>query len=167
MKPILRFEAVEVPIPASATATRFPFPDLASMRSDSSTDIGIRSIKFWPAEEHPTTFNGNPTATMAMLQNADLTLVSGTDEMIFRMPLTELVNSQNFDGSFYSQIFPEEFGDLKVDWVKSYITVNSSLGANAAFAFLMGVSYIRLPAGTLAKIELARQSGSNMAQIIP
>jgi hypothetical protein len=166
MKPIVRFEAVELLVTASNPATRFNFPDMPQIRSDTTYDIAVRSVKFYPAEEHPTTFNGNPAADMAQLQLSDLTLVSGNDEIIFRMPLTELVNSQNMDGAYYSQIFPEEFGDLKIDWVKSYVTVNAPLGGNAAFAFLMGISYVRLPAGTLAKIEAARMASSNVAQSI-
>lgn len=166
MKPIVRFEAVELFVTASNPATRFNFPDLPQLRSDATYDIAIRSVKLYPAEEHPTTFNGNAAADMAQLQRSDLTLVSGNDEVIFRMPLTELINSQNFGAAYYSQIFPEEFGDLKIDWTKSYITVNEPLGANTAFAFLVGVSYVRLPAGTLAKLEAARLASSNVAQSI-
>jgi hypothetical protein len=166
MKPIVRFEAVELFVSANNPALRFNFPDMPQLNSDSTYDIAVRGIKLYPVEEHPTTFNGNPTAAMAQLQKSDLTLVSGNDEIVFRMPLTELVNSQNFDAAYYSQIFPEEFGDLKLDWTKSYITVNQPLGSNAAFSFLLGVSYVRLPAGTLAKMEAARLASSNVAQSI-
>jgi hypothetical protein len=124
--------------------------------------LGIRSFS---AAEKATDFNGNAVASMAQLQNAEITLYVDGEETIYRMPLTELNNSQNFTNTFFSSQFPDEFDSLQVDWTKSYITADvpfNSAGANTAFVFLFGVNYRRYKPGTIAARKQARGDVSNL-----
>lgn len=165
MKAITRYEAVELIIPANAGATKFNFLDIPQLRSDVTKDIIIQGIKAFSIVEKPLDFNGNAVASMAQLQNAELTLYVDGEESIFRIPMTELLNSQNFANTFFSQIIPDEFDNLMIDWTKSYITADvpfNTAGANALFAFLFGISYKKLKAGTMAAIKAAKGDVSNI-----
>jgi hypothetical protein len=165
MKSITRYEAVELIIPANSGGTKFNFLDIPQLRSDVTKEVIVQGIKVFCAAEKTTDFNSNPVATMAQIQNAELTLYVDGNESIFRMPLTELMNSQNFANTFYSQIIPNEFDSLQVDWTKSYITADipfNSAGANVLFSFLFGISYRIVKPGTMAAIRLARGDISNL-----
>lgn len=167
MKAITRYEAVELIIPAAATATRFLFPDFPQLRSDVTKDIIIQGIKTFSIVEKPLDFNGNVVASMLQLQNAELTLYVDGEESIFRMPMTELMNSQNFANTFFSQIIPDEFDNLQIDWTKSYITADVPFtalagGQAAQFVFLLSIAYKKLKAGTMAGIKLAKGDTSNL-----
>jgi hypothetical protein len=169
MKAITRYEAIEILIPANAGQTRFNFLDIPQLRSDVTKDIIVQGIKTFSAAEKTTDFNGNAIATMAQCQNAELTLYVDGEESLFRIPLTELMNSQNFTNTFFSQIIPDEFDNLMVDWTKSYITadVPFNTGApNTAFAFLFGISYKRYAPGTMARIKAARGDSSNLPGVL-
>jgi hypothetical protein len=169
MKAITRYEAVELIIPANAGATRFNFLDIPQLRSDVTKDIIVVGIKTFSAAEKTTDFNGNAVATMAQIQNAELTLYVDGEESIFRIPLTELMNGQNFTNTFFSQIIPDEFDNLMIDWTKSYITADVPFnmgGANTLFAFLFGINYKRYAPGTMARIKAAKNDSSNLPGVI-
>jgi hypothetical protein len=169
MKAITRYEAVELVIPANASQSRFAFLDIPQLRSDVTKDIIVQGIKTFSIVERPIDFNGNPVATMLQLQNAELTLYVDGEESIFRIPMTELMNSQNFANTFFSQQIPDEFDNLMIDWTKSYITADvpfNTAGANAQFAFLFGISYKRFAPGTMARIKLAKGDTSNLPGVI-
>jgi hypothetical protein len=169
MKAITRYEAIELLIPANAGQTRFNFLDIPQLRSDVTKDIIVQGIKSFSAAEKTTDFNGNAVATMAQCQNAELTLYVDGEESIFRVPITELLNGQNFTNTFFSQIIPDEFDNLMIDWTKSYITADvpfNAAGANTAFAFLFGISYKRYAPGTMARIKAAKGDSSNLPGVI-
>jgi hypothetical protein len=163
MKSIERYEAIELAIPANAGQSRFSFLDIPQLRSDKTKDIVVSGIKTWSIVEKPLSFNGNVLPTMLQIQNADLTLYVDGEESIFRIPLTELMNGQNNANTFFSQIIPDEFNNLIIDWTKSYVTADAPFntgGANTAFVFLFGISYRRYKAGTMAQIKLAKGDSS-------
>ena len=165
MKAITRYEAVELLIPANAGATRFNFLDIPQLRSDVTKDIIVQGIKTFSVVEKPVDFNGNAVASVAQLQNAELTLYVDGEESIFRVPMTELINSQNFANTYFSQQIPDEFDNLMIDWTKSYITADvpfNAAGANTQFAFLFGISYKRFAPGTMARIKAAKGDTSNL-----
>jgi hypothetical protein len=169
MKAITRYEAIELQIPANAGATRFNFLDIPQLRSDVTKDIIVQSIKTFSVVEKPVDFNGNAVATVAQLQNAELTLYVDGEESLFRIPMTELMNSQNFANTFFSQIIPDEFDNLMIDWTKSYITADvpfNLAGANTAFSFLFGIAYKRYAPGTMARIKAAKGDSSNLPGVI-
>ena len=169
MKAITRYEAVELLIPANAGATRFNFLDIPQLRSDVTKDIIVQGIKTFSIVEKPIDFNGNAVASVAQLQNAELTLYVDGEESIFRIPMTELMNSQNFANTFFSQIIPDEFDNLQIDWTKSYITADvpfNAGGANTQFAFLFGIAYKRYAPGTMARIKAAKGDSSNLPGVL-
>jgi hypothetical protein len=165
MKAITRYEAIELVIPANAGQTRFNFLDIPQLRSDVTKDIIVQGIKAFASAEKTTDFNGNAVATMAQCQNAELTLYVDGEESIFRIPITELISSQNSANTFFSQFLPDEFDNLMIDWTKSYITADlpfNAGGANTQFAFLFGISYKKYAPGTMARIKLAKGDASNL-----
>lgn len=165
MKAITRYEAIELVIPANAGQTRFNFLDIPQLRSDLTKDIIVQAIKTFSIVERPIDFNGNAVASVAQLQNAELTLYIDGEESIFRVPMTELMNTQNFAATFFSQQFPDEFDNLMIDWTKSYITSDVPFNAvepNTQFAFLFGIAYKRYAPGTMARIKLAKGDSSNL-----
>jgi hypothetical protein len=166
MKAITRYEAIELIIPILAPGTRFNFLDKPQLRSDVTKDIIVQGIKAFSVVEKPLTFNGNPTASVAQMQASELTLYVDGEESIFRIPLTELMNSQNFAATFFSQQFPDEFDNLMIDWTKSYITTPAPYANAAAFAFLFGISYKRYAPGAMAKIKAAKGDSSNQPGLI-
>jgi hypothetical protein len=166
MKAITRYESIELVIAAGAGGTRFNFLDIPQLRSDVTKDIIVVGIKTFSAAEKPVDFNGNTVASMAQLQNAELTLYVDGDESIFRIPLTELVNSQNFANTFFSQQIPDEFDNLMIDWTKSYITADAPFGSETQFAFLFGISYKRFAPGTMARIKATKGNTSNLPGVI-
>lgn len=166
MKAITRYEAIELLIPALATGTRFNFLDKPQLRSDVTKDIIVQGIKTFSNPEKPIDFNGNAVATIAQLANAELTLYVDGEESIFRIPLTELMNSQNFGATFFSQEFPDEFDNLMIDWTKSYVTADVAFANATAFVFLFGISYKRYAPGTMAKIKQARGDSSNLPGVM-
>jgi hypothetical protein len=83
--------------------------------------------------------------------------------------MTELMNTQNFAATFFSQQIPDEFDNLMIDWTKSYITADvpfNLAGANTQFAFLFGIAYKRFAPGTMARIKLAKGDTSNLPGVI-
>lgn len=165
MKAITRYEAVELIIPANSGATRFNFLDIPQLRSDVTKDIIVQGIKTFSVVERPLDFNGNAVASVAQLQNAMLTLYVDGEESIFRIPMTELMNTQNFANTFFSQQIPDEFDNLMIDWTKSYITAATPFNAGGnftQFVFLFGISYKRYKAGTMATIKAAKGDVSNL-----
>ena len=166
MKAITRYESIELIIPALAPGTRFNFLDKPQLRSDVTKDIIVHGIKTFSVVEKPVDFNGNPVASVAQIQASELTLYVDGEESIFRVPLTELMNSQNFANTFFSQQFPDEFDNLMIDWTKSYITTAAPFANASAFAFLFGISYKRFAPGTMAKIKLAKGDASNLPGLI-
>lgn len=166
MKAITRYEAVELVIVAGAAQTRFNFLDIPQLRSDVSKDIIVQGIKAFCKEERPVDFNGNVVASMAQCQNAELTLYVDGEESIFRIPITELINSQNFAATYFSQIIPDEFDNLMIDWTKSYITADAPFASETQFAFLFGVAYKRYAPGTMARIKAAKGDSSNLPGVI-
>ena len=169
MKAITRYEAIELVIPANSGQSRFNFLDIPQLRSDVTKDIIVHGIKTFSIVEKPIDYNGNAVASVLQIQNAELTLYVDGDESIFRIPLTELMNGQNFANTFFSQQIPDEFDNLMIDWTKSYITADvpfNLAGANTQFSFLFGISYKRFAPGTMARIKAAKGDTSNLPGVI-
>jgi hypothetical protein len=165
MRPTRRFELVELVIPANNTALRIPFPDIPQLRSDVTEDVIVRALETYSAESMPNDYNNNPLLTMAQLQKCFLTLYIQQEESIFRMPLIKILNIYNAASAtayFYTDELVQ-FENLMVDWTKSYITLASSLANGGLIVLMLGVSYQRLPGGTMAKLQ-AKQNPANASQ---
>lgn len=164
MRPIRRYELVELVIPANNGALRLPFPDIPQLRSDVTQDVIIRALETYSAESMPFDYNNNPVVTNAQLLKCFLTFYIQQEESVFRMPAVKLLNIYNA-ASAASYFYTDElaqFENLMVDWTKSYVTLASSLANGALICFMLGVMYQRLPGGTMAKLQ-AKQNPANAA----
>jgi len=159
MNPIKRWEFIELPIPASSTATKFVFGDQPQLRDDTTQDIIIQGLETFPVEVMPLTPLGNPVATTAALQNAFLVLYINTpnsaDEAIHWLPMIKLnaMFQSLATGTMQQQFHPSEFANIKIDWNKSYIWLPVAFGIDTNFSIVLGVSYKRLPPGSWDKLN--------------
>jgi hypothetical protein len=149
-----RFEQVELLIPAAAAAKTFDFPDIPKLRYDTTQDIIITALETYPAEAIPVAPSGNPVATQAQLQNLFITLYVDDTEGIVNIPMTRL--NQIFTGLATSPLLAvlqkQGCQNLIVDWSKSFLTVGTPFGDNAAFSVLLGVDYKKLKPGAWATL---------------
>lgn len=160
MKPLKRYESIELPIPANTTATRFNFPDIPQLRDDSTQDIIIQGIEVFDAVSMPNTPQGNPVSTLAQILNAFLVLYVEGEESVHWIPLVRMMFVfQNGAGGTQQSVFESlELENLKVDWTKSYIWLATSLGgASAAFSFAFGFRYKKFPPGTILAMKQMEQ----------
>ena len=163
MRPIRRYELVELVVPAGNTALRIPFPDIPQLRSDVTQDVIIRGLETYSAESMPNDYNSNPLVTMAQLQKCFITFYIQQEESIFRMPLIKLANVFNSGATIFYTEELNQFENLMVDWTKTYITLASSLANAGLIVIMLGVMYQRLPGGTIAKLQ-AKQNPANASQ---
>lgn len=156
-----RYENVEFIIPANNTSFRISFPDIPQLRSDTTKEILICSIRAFTIDECPLSFNQNPLLPESDLAKCFLTLYVDGEESIFRIPCLSLRNTYVGVGSalttntFWSADL-NTFDYLSVDWTKSYITLSAALASNALQCILFAMGYIRAKPGTLAAIAQVR-----------
>lgn len=156
MRPIKRFEMIELQIPANSVATKFPFPDIPQLRSDVEKDIWIRGIDTYTNDTVTFDFNGNAVAPFADIQKASLTLYVQGRESIFRIPLVLLLNTFQISANPVAWTdHKNEFDNLEIDWTKSYVSTSTAFGNAGLIAFVFGISYYELPPGTMNAIKNA------------
>lgn len=165
-QPISRYEAIELVIPASSTATKFNFLDIPQLRSDQEKDIAIRGLEVFILEAVPLSFNGNALAPFAQLQKAFLTLYIEGEERLFRIPLVRLLSLDTAAVAIYGAYGFPLFDNLRVDWTKSYVSTPVAFGVGTVMSFLFGVSYARYAPGTLANIKKAQALAQNTPQTV-
>lgn len=163
--PYRRYEDIELIIPAGTTAFRIQFPDIPQLRSDTTKEILIRSIRVFGAEECPLSFNGNPLLDSTDLAKIFLTLYVDGEESIFRIPFNSLrntyvgVGSAEADNTFWSASL-NNFDNISVDWTKSYISLSEALSTDDLACILLGIGYLRVQPGTLATIATNRENAA-------
>lgn len=164
-KPYRRYEDVEFIIPANNTAFKIQFPDIPQLRSDTTKEILVMTIRVFTADECPLSFNQNPLLTEADLAKCFLTLYVDGEESIYRIPLLSMrntyvgVGSSQAVNSFWSSDL-NNFDHLSVDWTKSYITLSAALTATALSSILFAIGYLRCKPGTLAAIQAVRDNAA-------
>ena len=153
-----RFELVDVIITANNGLSRIPIGDQANLRTDGGQDIVIVGIEAFNVNAYPLSpISNNPLPTPAQLANAFLTLYVGQEESIHLIPVTKLniTRSALATATDYFQELETEFQNLyPVQWDKCYLQLGQPFntgGANAMFSFLLGVTYLKFPAGAWAK----------------
>jgi len=164
MRPVKRYEMIELIIPGGNAALKIPFPDIPQLRSDVTQDIVIRALETFTAESVPVDFNTNPVITFAMLQKLSLTLYIEQEQSVNNVPLVKILNLAEFAAGYFFNFEKTQFEDLMVDWTKSFLTLSSSLGNAANIAFLLGVEYKRYDPGTLAAVR-AREDAANRSNM--
>jgi hypothetical protein len=158
-RPKKRFELVDVIIPANSGLSRIPIGDQANLRTDGGQDIVIVGVEFFNINAIPLSFiSQNPLPTPAQLANAALTLYVGQEESIHLIPAVKLNVTRSAlatDTSFFQESETEFLNLYPVQWDKSYFQLGQPFntgGANAAFSFLIGVTYLKYPPGVWADL---------------
>jgi hypothetical protein len=151
-----RYELIEQQIPANSTATRFNFNDQPQLRTDQTQDVIIQGLEAFTITDIPLSPNNVALPTAAELKTTYLVLYVNGEESIFRVPLVKLHTVNNFADAFNNAEYCDpRFENLLVDWTKSYLFTPAAYGAGVftTFSFLIGVSYKKLPPGTIGKIR--------------
>lgn len=160
-----RFELVDVLISANNGMSRIPIGDQANLRTDGGQDIVIVGVEAFGVNAYPLSpISNNPLPTPAQLSNAFLTLYVGQEESIHLIPVTKLNNTRSAlaTATDYFQENETEFQNLyPVQWDKCYFQLGQPFntgGANAVFSFLLGITYMKFPAGAWATMLAKGQS---------
>lgn len=165
MRPVKRYEMIELIVPGGNVSLKIPFPDIPQLRSDVTQDVVIRSLEVYTADSVPVDFNTVPVVTTAMLQKMFLTLYIEQEQSINNVPLTKLLNVANLNIAGYMFTFEKtQIEDIQVDWTKSFITLSSSLGNGANIAILIGAEYKRYDPGVVAAVR-AREDNNNRVNL--
>lgn len=142
---------IDLPILSTYPGNKIQFPDIPELRSDVDKDAVIFSMQTYMDVITPNTFNGNPVATWAQLQNAVLTLYVIGVEQQFNIPLPRLLNMQTADAAdteWWSRE-PFVFSPERVDWTKSTIQAcTGQLADDTSYSFYFEVEYEWMPAGS-------------------
>jgi hypothetical protein len=160
-----RYELLEIPVLAGTAAalnnlTKFNVPDQPQLRTDQDADIIIQAIETFDILGISLSPNNNPVASTAVLLQTYLTLYVQGEESIYRVPLNQIkrINSEGAAVPYQRDL--QAFRNIQVDWTKSYFSTPApyTAGIFAAFSFLLVIHYMKLPPGTMSKIQQADYS---------
>ncbi len=161
MRPIRRFELVELPIPVGFTGNQLNFPDIPLLRSDAESDIVILAVRLYPKEVMPLSPAQNVVITTVESQNLYLSLYNTGEFSINNIPLPDLITEYINDSETAAMWVPEEktFDNIQVDWTKSFIQFSTGI-SSLPKSILLGVTYLRLLAGTMNATRAARAAAN-------
>src|ERR1700730_563156 len=151
-----RYELLEIQVPALTTKAKFIIPDQPQLRSDQDADIIIQAIETYNILDLSPSPTNNPVVSAAFMLQTYLVLYIEGEESVSQWPLNSLHRVN--DGTPFVFELPK-LKNLQVDWAKSYFAsgMQYAAGANAAFSFLLGVHYYKLPPGTAENIKKAEE----------
>lgn len=163
MRPIPRYQTVEIVVAAGFTGFQVNFDDVPDIRSDGDRDALVSQIAISSAEVSPLCPSGNTNATLAQIQNANLTLYCLGANRFFKIPLARFLSYRNNANTFFSGFEIFETQPLRIDWTKSYVAFNSPPAPVAQFSFLFEFGYDWYPPNTyqkyLANLDQLQQQG--------
>ncbi len=147
-----RYEMIETIIPANSTGTRFNFNDQPQLRTDQNADVITQGLEVYDVTDVPLSPNNNALITGANLKQTYLVLYVNGEESLYRIPLVKLHTVNNFADPYNAgECTTPRFDNLSIDWTKSYLFTPTAYngGANTLFSVLLGVTYKKLPPGTM------------------
>ena len=157
---ITRYDKVEVIIPNSFQKNFIKFGDQPQLRSDDQYDIAIQAIETFTQFDQSVSQSGNTMPTVAQLIESALTLYIDGEQQGFLIPLVQLHRAVAVDGSGDQVPYVRDlqlFNNVEVSWEKCNLNCFAAngwnTGASGTFSFEFGIHYVRLPAGTLAKVR--------------
>jgi len=157
-----RYDKVEVNIPNSYTKNFIAFKDQPQLRSDQDYDIVIQAIETFTQFDQALSQSGVVMPTSAQLIATALVLYINGEQSGFNFPLSQLHRVESVDGSGNIVPFTRELqilNNLQVSWEKCQLFNPAgngwNTGASGTFSFEFGVHYLRLPPGTMKKIDAA------------
>jgi hypothetical protein len=130
-----RYEAVEIPVAAGSTLTKFFFPDLPNLRN-----AKVRRIEcYTPGTITATPLTGRTPVVIADLQKTVITLYVGDLQLVYNMPILAFNNFVGTATNPYVNI-PLEIDGMTISWTKSFVSVPTALATpNVAYSF--GIFY--------------------------
>lgn len=160
-----RFENIEFIFPANNTAGKINFPDIPQLRSDTTKEILIRSIRCYSTEDALLSFNQNTMLSQDELGKLFLTLYVDGEESTFRIPMRTLTASGVSVGSGTATDMTwsnaeMQFANISVDWTKSYITLAAQLTSSAQQSLMLGIGYIRCAPGTVLNMKAQEENAA-------
>lgn len=173
-KGIMRYDQVEVTIPNNYTSTSMKFPDQPQLRSDQDYDIIIMAIESFTQFDQALSQSGLTMPTVAQLVATSLTLYIDGEESVFQVPLVQLHRCIAVDGA--GAIIPhvrdlQTFNNVQVSWEKCLLNNPAAngwaTGGSGQFSFQFGVHYMRLPPGTMLKLQRIRDANYCNLQVPP
>jgi len=151
---------VEIVIPNGYTQNYIGFPqNLDQLRTQANYDIALQAIEMFTVFDQALSQSGNVMPTVAQMVSTTMILYIDGEESVFQIPMTQLHRCVAVDTN--GDIVPhvrdlQKFDNLVVSWEKCKLFNPASNGWNTGgsgtFSFELGVHYLRLPPGTLAKI---------------
>lgn len=130
-----RYEAVEIPVAAGSTLTKFFFPDLPNLRN-----AKIRMIDcYTPGTITATPLTGSTPVTIADLRKTVITLYVGDLQLVYNMPILTFNNFVNSAVDPYVNV-PINIDGMTISWTKSFVSVPTAL-ATAGVAYSFGIFY--------------------------
>ena len=146
------FELVELIIPANQQVlnAQVKFEDQSQLRDDTTQAIYIEALETYSNQAVPFAPSGNPVATPVQIESGLLNLNVNSNDYLHLLPLAMLnriygdqTTAANF-APFIQQVFQLD-SITKIIWPKSYVQFTQGGGANAAFSYLFGVHYKKIP----------------------
>jgi len=144
-------QLIEVIVPANGRGN-VPFPDVQQLRSLTTQRIIIKAMRLITADvlvRGPLT--GNVTAPVAELQKISLVLYCEGWQKAVYLPILVLNDMTLPAGAIPHRYHQTRFNNWEnVDWSKSFLQFsNGTVSANAPYAVLLDVEYIKLDASGL------------------
>jgi hypothetical protein len=147
LKRVRKSQIIEVVVPASSTALRFPFPDQPQLRNKF-----VQGIEFFNVKDVPTAPSTNAVLSAANLSKTFVTFyVNDKTESgeFLQFPCSTLHRTQLSGATASSDIpFVQELTELhnkEIDFSKSYLTATATVSSGSATSYLLTVYYTDQP----------------------
>lgn len=135
-------QLVEIVVPANSTQQKIQFTDQPYLRSKM-----IYGLETYSANDVPTSPQGNPVASSAVMSNAFLTLyttdpdnATNQGQWIQDVPMWEFHTLQNTENDpFIRQ--PYLMSGQTIIWEKSFIILTAPIGLSTNVSFLFNVRF--------------------------
>jgi hypothetical protein len=155
-----RYELIELQVANPNGPSQFPFLDIPDLRDDTTQDIIVTGLEAFSIENMPLSPEGNLTPTTAQLLNSFLVLYIDGEESVYRVPVVRLMPVfANGVATVRANFAETELENLRIVWNKSYIQLGTPFIGAAAFSYIFGVTYKKLPAGAWAQMTMGKIPG--------
>jgi hypothetical protein len=134
-----RSQAVEIPILAGTTLTKFMFPDQAQLRNAIINGIKVYTPGTYTVS--PVTFA--PLPLLADYKQCFLVLYSGDIELVLNKGVLELNNTSNGTDPFVFEV--PSINNMVISWTKSYIVFGAAPNTDAGQLAMPFDVYYNLP----------------------
>ena len=119
--PLVKHEYAQIVIPASATSTRYYFPELPNLRN-----VHLQNLEIPTKDQLPFSPDNQPIINSNLYLNTFLTLINYEGkEFCHQIPISMLQYHTNSAGVGLDSL-QKQFVGQRVNWTKSYVEFSSS-----------------------------------------